>query len=80
MGEFIRNLFQRKAAAQSGGYINFERMQMIMARMKTYFVRAESGKGLSENDYTTAEKEKLASLEEKVTELEKAIQDCIAMR
>lgn len=80
MGEFIRNLFQGKAVTQSSGYINFERMQKIMARMKIYFVRAESGKGLSENNYTTAEKEKLASLEKKVTELEKTIQDCIAMR
>lgn len=34
-------------------------------KLKSFFVAKESGKGLSENNYTTAEKEKLAGIAEK---------------
>lgn len=44
--------------------ISDERLQEILTLIKNTFVKKESGKGLSTNDYTTTEKNKLSGIEE----------------
>lgn len=41
-----------------------ERLSYVIAAIKTKFVAKESGKGLSTNDYTTADKDKLGKIAE----------------
>ena len=43
-------------------FITLEMLQYFLGKLKGLFVQQESGKGLSTNDYTTEEKEKLAGL------------------
>lgn len=43
-------------------YLDATGLTQVWTAIKTNFVRTESGKGLSSNDYTTAEQEKLASI------------------
>lgn len=43
-------------------FINGSGLQHVIGKIKNDFVAKESGKGLSTNDYTTAEKEKLAGV------------------
>lgn len=45
-------------------FINGSGLQYVIGKIKTDFVAKESGKALSTNDYTTAEKEKLAGVAE----------------
>ncbi len=44
--------------------ISDERLRELLTLIKNTFVKKESGKGLSTNDYTTEEKEKLATVQE----------------
>ena len=43
-------------------YLDYDGLLYFWQKLKTYFVKQESGKGLSTNDYTTAEKNKLAGI------------------
>lgn len=43
-------------------YLNSTGLTYFWNRLKNYFVKQESGKGLSTNDYTTAEKSKLSGV------------------
>ena len=43
-------------------FITLEMLSYFLGKLKGLFVQQESGKGLSTNDYTTEEKEKLAGL------------------
>ena len=43
-------------------YLNSTGLAYFWNRLKNYFVKQESGKGLSTNDYTTAEKSKLSGV------------------
>ena len=43
-------------------YLNNDGLSYFFYKLKNIFVKQEAGKGLSTNDFTTAEKEKLASL------------------
>lgn len=42
--------------------IRLSNLKTFLAQLKNVFVSQESGKGLSTNDYTTAEKTKLAGI------------------
>lgn len=44
--------------------IRLSNLKTFLAQLKTVFVSKESGKGLSTNDYTTAEKSKLSGIAE----------------
>lgn len=44
------------------GYLNDSGLQHLWGKIKSIFVSKEDGKGLSTNDYTTAEKNKLAGI------------------
>ena len=43
-------------------YVSVRRLGTFLTQIKNLFVAKETGKGLSTNDYTTAEKEKLAGI------------------
>ena len=43
-------------------YLDKTALSYLLGRLKTYFQKSESGKGLSTNDYTTAEKTKLSEI------------------
>ena len=43
-------------------FINGSGLQHVLGKIKTDFVAKESGKGLSTNDFTTAEKTKLGNI------------------
>ena len=43
-------------------YLNDIGLSYLWGKIKSFFVSKEDGKGLSTNDYTTAEKNKLAGL------------------
>lgn len=45
-------------------YLNFEGVQRLWTKIVNKFVAKEDGKGLSSNDYTTTEKNKLAGIAE----------------
>lgn len=51
------------AIAKENKVVHGDDLTMIGQLIKEKFVRKEAGKGLSTNDYTTAEKEKLAGIE-----------------
>lgn len=51
-------------AGESNEFLSKTGLQYFFGRLKTIFVQQESGKGLSTNDYTTAEKTKLGGIEE----------------
>lgn len=51
------------AIAKENKVVHGDDLTMIGQLIKEKFVRKETGKGLSTNDYTTAEKEKLAGIE-----------------
>lgn len=43
-------------------YLSDNGLQHLWNKIKSFFVAKEDGKGLSTNDYTTAEKNKLAGI------------------
>ena len=43
-------------------YLDYDGLLYFWQKLKAYFVKQESGKGLSTNDYTTTEKNKLAGI------------------
>lgn len=45
-----------------GKYLDTTGLTYLWGRLKSYFVAQEEGKGLSTNDYTSAEKSKLAGI------------------
>lgn len=49
--------------AEQKQYLGYTTLNYLWGRLKTIFVQKESGKGLSSNDYTNEEKQKLAGLE-----------------
>lgn len=49
-------------AGESNEFLSKTGLQYFFGRLKTIFVQQESGKGLSTNDYTTAEKTKLSGI------------------
>lgn len=49
-------------AAGEKGVINLGRLKKFFYLIKNAFVAKENGKGLSTNDYTTAEKQKLSGI------------------
>ena len=53
-------------------YLSKAGVTLLWSRAKDYFVKKETGKGLSSNDYTTAEKDKLSQISDKaqVNEIE----------
>lgn len=44
--------------------VNLDLLTYFWGRLKTYFVKQESGKSLTSNDYTTDEKNKLAGIQD----------------
>lgn len=44
--------------------VNLDLLTYFWGKLKTYFVKQESGKTLTSNDYTTEEKNKLASIQD----------------